>query len=88
MLLIAHNWRPVIQTELVRQQDLMRADALLPEHDIKPPAMATNGAELLSLLWRLNCRTRGIDHLLEDRDGGFWRWVRRGVAMYSASVSS
>jgi hypothetical protein len=35
MLLIAHNWRPVIQTELVRQHDLMRADALLPEHDIK-----------------------------------------------------
>jgi len=55
-----------------------RRDGLFFQTTAKPPAMSTNGAALLNLFWRLNCRTRAIDHLLDDRNGGFWRWVSGG----------
>ena len=46
------------------------------------------GGERRRSLWGLSRRTRAIDHLLYEINGGFWRWVTGGVAMYSASVSS
>ena len=30
-------------------------------------------AALLNRFWRFNCRARAIDHLLYERNSGFWR---------------